>query len=88
MVVGSRAEVFHGNADHTSGGLTKSDMMMKEGRIISKAQSAAAKANPALKKWRNAVDKAKKKLKIPKTGEFVLVQGKLANTARKLFKKM
>ena len=43
MTVGSRAEVFHGNANATSGGLTKKDLMMKDGRIISKAASKAAK---------------------------------------------
>ena len=43
MTVGSRAEVFHGNADATSGGLTKKDLQMKDGRIISKAASKAAK---------------------------------------------
>ena len=31
MTVGSRAEVFHGNANATSGGLTKKDLMMKDG---------------------------------------------------------
>ncbi len=39
MTVGSRAEVFHGNADATSGGLTKKDLKLKDGRIISKAAS-------------------------------------------------
>jgi len=43
MTIGSRAQVFHGNADKTSGGLTKSDLMMKDGRIVSKAASKAAK---------------------------------------------
>ena len=34
--VGSRAQVWHGNAKHTSGGLTKSDLMKnKYGRIVS-----------------------------------------------------
>lgn len=42
--VGSRAQVFHGTAKHTSGGLTKSDLMKKNGRIVSKKQSAAASA--------------------------------------------
>lgn len=42
--VGSRAEVWHGTAHHTSGGLTKSDLFQdKYGRIRSKAASAAAK---------------------------------------------
>ena len=33
---GSRAEVFHGNARHTSGGLTRNDLKMnKRGEIVS-----------------------------------------------------
>ena len=43
MTVGSRAEVFHGTADKTSGGLEKKDLKMKDGRIVSKAASKAAK---------------------------------------------
>ena len=36
MVVGSKAKVFHGNADKTSGGLRKEDLMQnKHGRIVS-----------------------------------------------------
>jgi hypothetical protein len=34
--IGSRAEVFHGNAQQTSGGLEKKDLMKKDGRIVSK----------------------------------------------------
>ena len=37
MTVGTRAEVFHGNADKTPGGLSKKDLIMKEGHIVSKA---------------------------------------------------
>ncbi len=40
--VGSKAEVFHSHAKHTSGGLKKSDLMMtKRGRIVSKKQHSA-----------------------------------------------
>lgn len=88
MVVGTRAQVMHGNADKTAGGLEKSDLAMKDGRIISKAQQAAAKSNPGLVLWREAVDKAKKKLKIPKVGEFVPITGKLNTEAHKQFKKL
>jgi len=42
MTVGSRAEVFHGTADKTPGGLSKKDLIMKDGRIVSKAASKAA----------------------------------------------
>ena len=41
--VGSRAQVYHGNAKHTSGGLHKKDLMKKAGRIVSRKASAAAK---------------------------------------------
>lgn len=42
--VGSRAEVFHGNAKRTSGRLTKDDLMKnKAGRIVSKKKNAAGK---------------------------------------------
>ena len=32
---GSKAQVFHGSAKHTSGGLTKKDLMKHKGRIVS-----------------------------------------------------
>lgn len=35
--VGSKAQVWHGSANHTSGGLTRKDIMKtKKGRIVSK----------------------------------------------------
>ncbi len=41
MVVGSKAQVWHGTADKTSGGLTKKDLMKnKHGRIISRRKHA------------------------------------------------
>ncbi len=41
---GSRAEVFHSRARHTSGGLKKSDLMQtKNGRIVSRKAHAAGK---------------------------------------------
>jgi len=83
MTVGSRAEVWHGNADKTAGGLEKSSLMMKEGRIISKAQSEAGKQNPGLKAWRAAVKKAGGL----KKGKFVPVEGKVLTKARKEFAK-
>ena len=84
MVVGTRAQVFHGNADMTAGGLSKSDLMLKEGRIISKAQSEAGKANPGLKKWRAAVKKAGG---LKKGKPFVPVTGKILEKAKKIFAK-
>jgi len=41
--VGSKAEVFHGTAKHTSGGLKKKDLMKHHGRIISRKKHAAGK---------------------------------------------
>ena len=44
--VGSRAEVFHGTAAQTSGGLMKKDLKKnKYGRIVSKKASKSAKKN-------------------------------------------
>ena len=51
MLTGSRAQVWHGTAYKTSGGLTKNDLMMnKHGRIVSKAKSATAKKEKRLEK--------------------------------------
>ncbi len=41
--VGSKAEVFHGTAKHTSGYLYKKDLMKHKGRIISRKKHAAGK---------------------------------------------
>lgn len=42
--VGSKAQVFHGKAKHTSGGLTRKDLMKtKSGRIVSRKKHAAGK---------------------------------------------
>jgi len=49
--VGSRAQVMHGTAHHTSGGLTKSELKMnKWGRIVSRKKSAKAKKEKRLEK--------------------------------------
>ncbi len=52
MTVGTKAQVYHGTAKHTSGGLTKKDLMKtKKGRIVSKRKHAAGlKALKQLKK--------------------------------------
>ena len=48
---GSRAQVWHGNAYKTSGGLTKDKLMMnKHGRIVSKKKHATAKKDKRLEK--------------------------------------
>lgn len=41
MTTGSKAQVWHGTADKTAGGLTKKDLMKnKHGRIISRRKHA------------------------------------------------
>jgi len=67
--VGSKAQVFHGTAMKTSGGLKKEDLMQnKNGRIVSKKAHAAGLV--AVKRLRNAGFVAQKgtfKLFTPKT---------------------
>jgi hypothetical protein len=59
MTIGSKAQVYHGTAKHTSGGLVKSDLMMtKRGRIVSRRKHAAGKK--ALSRLVKAGYKAKK----------------------------
>lgn len=49
--VGTRAQVMHGTAAHTSGGLTKKHLKYnKHGRIVSKALSKKAKKEKHLEK--------------------------------------
>jgi len=50
--IGSRAQVMHGTAHHTPGGLTKKALKVnKYGRIVSVRKSALAKKKGTLKKW-------------------------------------
>ena len=57
--VGTKAQVYHGTAKHTSGGLKKKDLMKtKRGRIVSRAKHALGKK--ALKNLRKAGYVAKK----------------------------
>ena len=80
MTVGTRAQVYHGNADVTAGGLKKKDLKMVKGEIVSKAKSKCEKKNP----WIVAVAKAKKELGIK---GFALIEGKLLAKAREIYKK-
>jgi hypothetical protein len=51
MLIGTRAQVWHGTAHKTSGGLTKSDLFQnKAGRIVSKAKHFTAKKERRLVK--------------------------------------
>ena len=59
MTVGSKAQVFHGTAKHTSGGLKKADLAQnKHGRIVSRRKMAAGRK--ALKYLTRKGYKAKK----------------------------
>ena len=49
--IGSRAQVMHGTANHTTGGLTKGDLKYnKHGRIVSRKKSQKAKKEKRLEK--------------------------------------
>jgi hypothetical protein len=48
MLEGSRAQVWHGTAHQTSGGLKKVDLKMHRGRIVSKRKSEIAKTQKHL----------------------------------------
>lgn len=77
--VGSKAEVWHGNAKHTSGGLTKADLMKNsKGRIVSKKKHAQGKKN--IKFLFDAGYK-------PKKGEFVAFKKKRGPAKKKRRKK-
>jgi len=57
--VGTKAQVFHGSAKHTSGGLEKKDLVQnKHGRIVSRRKMMAGKK--ALKYLTRKGYKAKK----------------------------
>lgn len=58
--IGTRAQVWHGTAKKTSGGLHKSDLMMnKAGRIVSKAKHFTAKKEMRLLKHGYGTKKGK-----------------------------
>jgi hypothetical protein len=49
MLMGTRAQVWHGTAYKTSGGLTKHDLIQnKHGRIVSKSKHSSAKREKRL----------------------------------------
>ena len=77
LTVGSRVQVWNGNATKTSGGLTKKDLFKKKGRIRSRRASKKAKRNQNLKKsgWTF------------KRGEFGAIRIEDKQTAKKTKKK-
>ena len=57
---GSRAEVFHGNAKKTTGGLTKKDLIKnKHGEIVSRKKHLTAKKEKRLEKFGYFAEKGK-----------------------------
>ena len=58
VTVGSKAQVWHGTAKHTSGGLKKKDLMRHKGKIVSRRKHAAGLK--AIKKLRKLGYVAKK----------------------------
>ena len=72
--IGSKAQVFHGTARQTPGGLKKSDLMFKKGRIISRRKSAAGK-----KAIKHLFDLGFK----PKKGKFTLMRKSMAKPKSK-----
>ena len=60
LKVGSMAQVGHGTAEMTEGGLKKKDIFfdLNDRRWKSRAQSKAGEKNPALKMWRDSVEEA------------------------------
>lgn len=64
QTIGSKAQVFHGTAQHTAGGLTRKDLIQnKHGRIVSKKQHAAGK---------KAITRLRKAGYVAKRGTFKL----------------
>ncbi len=52
LLIGSRAQVWHGTAYKTAGGLTKKNLKMnKNGRIVSAKKHATAKKEKRLEKY-------------------------------------
>jgi DVNP family len=71
---GSKAEVWHGTAKHTSGGLHKKDLMKHHGRIISRKKHAAGK-----KAIKHLFAMGYK----PKKGTFKLMRKSMAKSSRR-----
>jgi hypothetical protein len=72
--VGSKAEVFHGTAKHTSGGLKKKDLMKHHNRIISRKKHAAGK-----KAIKHLFAMGYK----PKKGTFKLMRKSMAHSSKR-----
>jgi len=65
--LGTRAEVWHGTAKKTSGGLQKNDLLKnKSGRIVSRAKHNTAKKEMRLKKFGYGPKSRKEMMKLSK----------------------
>lgn len=71
--IGSKAQVYHGTARQTPGGLKKGDLLFKKGRIISRRKSAAGKK--AIKHLFALGFK-------PKKGQFTLMRKSMAKSGK------
>jgi hypothetical protein len=73
QTIGTKAQVFHGTAKHTAGGLTRKDLIQnKHGRIVSKKQHAAGK---------KAITRLRKAGYVAKKGTFKLFTKKAGRKA-------
>ena len=73
--IGSKAEVYHGTADHTSGGLKKHQLVKnKHGRIVSRKQQASG---------RKAIKRLFKMGYKPKKGTFKAFKKGMRSTRRR-----
>ena len=84
---GSKAQVFHGTAKKTAGGVTKKGLVKVNGNILFRKKR---KLNPKLKLWMKALKQAKKEAQIPKQGAcaalFVNKKSPIYTRAKQLYK--
>jgi hypothetical protein len=74
QTIGSKAQVWHGTANHTTGGLTKSNLMKnKHGRIVSKRKHHLGK---------KSIKNLKKLGYVAKKGQFKLFHKHTAKKGR------
>lgn len=59
LTVGSRRQVWNGTAKKTSGGLTKKDLIMSHGHIVSRSKHNSAKKEMRLLKYGYGTQKGK-----------------------------
>jgi hypothetical protein len=88
--IGSRVQVWNGNADHTKGGLRKSDLVYnaKTGRIVSREKRRQAIANRKFKNsaWIDCIMESSAHLKATKpSGSYGAVE--ISRYASTLYKK-